>query len=75
MGLSIVFWYTAQFWSDGGYIGTVGDGVTSDIMKDYVEKQGTILKMVDNKIYILCKIFESFIGTLGVYNDSNRVYY
>jgi putative transposase len=75
VGLSIVFWYTAQFWSDGGYIGTVGDGVTSDIMKDYVEKQGTILKMVDNKIYILCKIFESFIGTLGVYNDSNRVYY
>ena len=30
-----------QFWSDGGYIGTVGDGVTSDIIKDYVEKQGT----------------------------------
>jgi len=31
--------------------------------------------MVDNKIYILCKIFESFMGTLGVYNDSNKVYY
>jgi putative transposase len=25
----------------GGYIGTVGDGVTADIIKDYVEKQGT----------------------------------
>ncbi len=36
---------------------------------------GVILKMVDNKIYILCKISESFMGTLGVYNDSNRVYY
>jgi hypothetical protein len=34
-----------------------------------------ILKMVDNKIYILCKIYESFVGTLGVYNDSNKVYY
>ncbi len=31
--------------------------------------------MVDNKIYILCKIFESFMGTLGVYNDLNKVYY
>ncbi len=30
-----------HFWSDGGYIGTVGDGVTSDIIKSYVEKQGT----------------------------------
>jgi putative transposase len=30
-----------HFWSEGGYIGTVGDGVTADIIKDYVEKQGT----------------------------------
>ena len=30
-----------QFWTDGGYIGTVGDGVTADIIKIYVEKQGT----------------------------------
>ncbi len=34
-----------------------------------------ILKTADNKIYISCKIFESIIGTLGVYNDSNRIYY
>lgn len=34
-----------------------------------------ILKMVDNKIYISCKIFESFMSTLGVYNDSDKVYY
>ena len=30
-----------EFWSDGGYIGTVGDGVTADIIRNYVEKQGT----------------------------------
>ncbi|MCX9015387.1 MAG: IS200/IS605 family transposase [Candidatus Methanoperedens sp.] len=30
-----------QFWSEGGYIGTVGDGVTADIIKRYVEEQGT----------------------------------
>ncbi len=30
-----------EFWSDGGYIGTVGDGVTVDIIKTYIEKQGT----------------------------------
>ena len=30
-----------HFWTEGGYIGTVGDGVTADIIKRYVEKQGT----------------------------------
>ena len=30
-----------EFWSDGGYILTVGDGVTSDIIRNYVETQGT----------------------------------
>ncbi len=30
-----------HFWSDGGYVGTVGDGVTADIIKRYVETQGT----------------------------------
>jgi len=30
-----------EFWSDGGYIATVGDGITVDIIKSYVEKQGT----------------------------------
>ncbi len=30
-----------HFWSEGGYIGTVGDGVTADIIKRYVEEQGT----------------------------------
>jgi putative transposase len=30
-----------ELWSDGGYIGTVGDGTTSDVIKNYVENQGT----------------------------------
>jgi putative transposase len=30
-----------EFWSDGGYIATVRDGVTAEIIKTYVEKQGT----------------------------------
>ena len=28
-------------WSDGGYIGTVGEGITAEIIRDYIEKQGT----------------------------------
>ena len=31
----------SEFWSDDGYIGTVGDGVMSDIIRNYVEMQGT----------------------------------
>ena len=30
-----------ELWSDGGYIGTVGDGTTSDIIKNYVQKRET----------------------------------
>lgn len=30
-----------EFWSDGGYIGTVGEGITAEIIRDYIEKQGT----------------------------------
>ncbi len=26
-----------ELWSDGGYIGTVGDRTTSDVIKSYVE--------------------------------------
>ena len=29
-----------ELWSDGGYIGTVGDEKTSDIIKNYVQNQG-----------------------------------
>jgi Transposase IS200 like len=30
-----------EFWSDGGYIGTVGEGITAEIIRDHIEKQGT----------------------------------
>ena len=30
-----------EFWSDGGYIGTVGDGVNSEIVKRYIQEQGS----------------------------------
>jgi len=29
-----------ELWSDGRYIGTVGYGTTSDVIKNYVENQG-----------------------------------
>ena len=38
--LKKVLW-GAEFWSDGGYIGTVGDGVTEEIIRRYIERQGT----------------------------------
>ncbi len=44
-----------EFWSDGGYIGTVGDGVTADIIRDYVEKQGS---MEEKDGYAQMKLFE-----------------
>ena len=30
-----------EFWSDGGYIGTAGDGVMADTIRNHVETQGT----------------------------------
>ncbi len=30
-----------EFWGDGGYIGTVGDGITAEIIRNYIEEQGT----------------------------------
>ena len=30
-----------EFWSDGGYVGTVGDGAVADTIRNYVEMQGT----------------------------------
>jgi len=29
-----------HFWSEGGYVGTVGDDVTSEIVREYINKQG-----------------------------------
>ncbi len=31
--------WAGELWSEGGYIGTVGDGTTSDIIKKYVQNQ------------------------------------
>lgn len=30
-----------EFWSDGGYIGTVGEDITAEIIRNYIETQGT----------------------------------
>ncbi len=29
-----------EFWSDGGYIGTVGEGANADIIRKYIKRQG-----------------------------------
>jgi len=31
-----------EFWSDGGYVGTVGKGVTEEIIRNYIEQHGTL---------------------------------
>jgi putative transposase len=31
-----------ELWSDGGYIGTVGDGTTYDVIKNDIENQGNL---------------------------------
>jgi putative transposase len=30
-----------QFWSDRGYIGMVGEGITAEIIRNYISQQGT----------------------------------
>ena len=32
--------YHGEFWSDGGYVGTVGEGINADIIRKYIQKQG-----------------------------------
>ena len=29
-----------EFWSDGGYVGTVGEGANADVIRGYIQKQG-----------------------------------
>lgn len=29
-----------EFWSDGGYVAIVGEGVNADIIREYIKKQG-----------------------------------
>src|SRR3989344_5252792 len=33
-------YWGGEFWSDGGYVGTVGEGVNADIIRNYIKKQG-----------------------------------
>ena len=44
-----------ELWSDGGYIGTVGDGTTYDVIKKYVENQGN---QEEKEAYQQMKIFD-----------------
>jgi putative transposase len=32
--------YGGEFWSDGGYVATVGEGVNADVIRCYIQKQG-----------------------------------
>jgi len=32
--------YGGEFWSDGGYVGTVGEGINADIIRRYIKNQG-----------------------------------
>lgn len=39
-----------EFWSDGGYAGTVGEGINGDIIRNYIKNQGRKseqLKLID----------------------------
>ena len=29
-----------EFWSDGGYVGTVGEGINAEIIRNYIKSQG-----------------------------------
>ncbi len=44
-----------HFWSEGGYIGTVGDGVTSEIVKEYINNQGA---KEERKSFAQLKLFD-----------------
>ena len=32
--------YGGEFWSDGGYVSTVGEGINADIIREYIKNQG-----------------------------------
>ena len=32
--------WNGEFWSDGGFVGTVGEGVNGDIIRNYIRNQG-----------------------------------
>jgi len=45
-----------EFWNDGGYIGTVGEGTTADIVRKYILKQGSTEEKDDYKQLKLFKV-------------------
>ena len=44
-----------EFWNDGGYIGTVGEGITAEIIRDYIGRQGS---SEEKESYNQMKLFE-----------------
>ena len=32
--------WRGEFWSDGGYVATVGEGINAEIIREYIKKQG-----------------------------------
>ena len=42
-----------EFWNDGGYVGTVGEGVTANIVRRYIERQGSKEEKQDYKQFKL----------------------
>ena len=45
-----------EFWNDGGYIGTVGEGTTADIVRNYILRQGSKEEKQDYKQLKLFKL-------------------
>ena len=42
--------YGGEFWSDGGFVGTVGEGVNAEVIRTYIKNQGrknNQLKLLD----------------------------
>ena len=42
--------WSGEFWSDGGYVGTVGEGVNAELIRNYIKNQarkGEQLKLFD----------------------------
>ena len=45
-----------EFWSDGGYVATVGDETTADVIRNYVLHQGTKDEKSDYRQFKLYKL-------------------
>lgn len=43
-----------EYWSDGGYIGTVGEGTTETIVRKYIQEQGSVR---EKELYPQLKLF------------------